>query len=151
MSDIGGKAQTKNFQSSAQYLFVRGRQLEGTFPGDAATGCWPITVNRIGRGWGVPPEDAWPYDVSIWPPREPQNIDAIAKRYPGGRYQRVRTLEECKAVIAIQRSPVMVSLDITEDRYLLHSGWPHRLWFPCFLASGWRIFAKGTGSIITAC
>jgi GNAT superfamily N-acetyltransferase len=92
----------RNYQSSAQYLFVRGRQLEGTFPGDADTGTWPITAWRIMRGWGVPPEEAWP------------NIDAIAKCYPGGRYQRVRRLEECKAVIAIQRSPVVVSLDITD-------------------------------------
>src|SRR5207245_9600334 len=38
------------FRISAVYGFVRARQLEGTFPGDAATGVWPITVLRIGYG-----------------------------------------------------------------------------------------------------
>ena len=32
------------------YGFVRSRQLEGTFPGDAKTGIWPITCWRIGYG-----------------------------------------------------------------------------------------------------
>ena len=116
MSDISGETQRSNLRFSAQYLFVRGRQLEGTFPGAAGTGTWPVTTWRIMRGWGAPPEEAWPYDgrASSWPPVEPSNIDEIAKRYPGGRYQRVRSLKECKVVIAIQRSPVMVSLDITE-------------------------------------
>ena len=106
----------KDFQFSAEYIFVRGRQLEGTFPGDAATGIWPITGARISRGWGVPPEAAWPYDgrASAWPPSEPPGIDAVAKRYPGGRYQRVRTLLECKTVIALMGLPVGVSVEITD-------------------------------------
>jgi len=38
------------FRISALYGFVRARPLEGTFPGDAATGVWPITALRIGYG-----------------------------------------------------------------------------------------------------
>ena len=56
---------------SRLFGFVRGRQLEGTFPGDRGTGVWPITAWRIRWGWGDPPEKAWPYEPSIWPPAEP--------------------------------------------------------------------------------
>jgi len=114
MSDIHREPRRHDIQFSAQYLFVRGRQLEGTFPGEAATGTWPITAARISRGWGAPPEEAWPYDDSSWPPPELPDIDTIAKHYPGGRYQRVRTLEECRLVIGTRRLPIMVSLDITD-------------------------------------
>lgn len=100
---------------SVQYLFVRGRQLEGTFPGDASTGTWPITCLRIMRGWGVPPEEAWPYngDASAWPPLEPPGVDTKAKPNRCGRYQRARTLQECKTVLGLMWSPLIVSLDIT--------------------------------------
>lgn len=99
---------------SITYGFVRGRQLEGTFPGEPGTGVWPITGERIAFGWGVLPDDAWPRG-SQWPPREPPNVDAEAKRYRMGRYQRVRTLDECRTVMrGEQPLPVLVSLDITE-------------------------------------
>jgi hypothetical protein len=41
--------------------------------------------------------------------------------------------------------------EMGRDRYLLDSGSPYRLWFSAFSTSGWRIFLKGRGSIITAC
>jgi GNAT superfamily N-acetyltransferase len=106
----------RDFEPSRMYAFVRGRQLEGTFPGDACTGVWPITVLRIGRGWGLPPEGVWPYngDALAWPPAEPPNVDAAAKPNRGGRYQRVRTLSECKTVLGLLGFPVMVSLEITD-------------------------------------
>ena len=105
----------KDYEPSRMYLFVRGRQLEGTFPGAPGTGIWPITSWRISRGWGVPPESTWPYngDASAWPPSEPPGIDASARRYRGGRYQRVRTLQECRIVLGSMGFPVMVSLKIT--------------------------------------
>jgi hypothetical protein len=31
---------------SSQYVFVRSRELEGTYPGDGAIGTWPITPFR---------------------------------------------------------------------------------------------------------
>ena len=101
-----------SYRSSVLYAFVRGRQLEGTYPGDRSTGIWPITDARIRRGWGSPPEEMWP-ESDEWPPSEPPNIDAAAKAYRIGRYQRVRTLLECKAVLA-GLAPVLVSLEITD-------------------------------------
>ena len=97
---------------SPHYGYVRARQLEGTYPGDRTTGTWPITAKRIGWGWGTPPEKAWPYNDSVWPPPEPAGIDVIANKNLGFRYQRVRSLDECKFVTAYY-SPVLVSLDIT--------------------------------------
>lgn len=95
---------------SVRYVFVRARQLEGTYPGDKATGTWPITEKRISYGWGSPPEEAWPYN-SGWPPEdEPPDIDLIAKRcrlfMP---YRRVRTIDDCQIQL-----PVGVSLEITD-------------------------------------
>jgi hypothetical protein len=100
------------YRTSARYKFVRARQLEGTFAGDKATGTWPITANRVGYGWGDPPEESWLYGTD-WPPTEPSGIDAIAKQHrllwP---YRRVRTIDQCK-LLASSR-PVMVSLSITD-------------------------------------
>jgi hypothetical protein len=103
--------------SSAQYIFIRGRQLEGTYPGNAMTGIWPITSKRVGRGWGYVREEEWPYDTSVWPPVEPPGLDQIATKNPDFYYQRVRTLGECKAVIARSQSLVMVSLNISDKWY----------------------------------
>lgn len=109
-----------SYRSSVLYAFVRGRQLEGTYPGDRSTGIWPITDARISRGWGSPPEEMWP-ESDEWPPSEPPNIDAAAKAYRIGRYQRVRTLLECKAVLA-GLAPVLVSLEITDKWSTAPSG-----------------------------
>jgi GNAT superfamily N-acetyltransferase len=100
-------------QPSRQYGYVRARQLEGTYPGDPATGVWPITAWRILWGWGSPPEQAWPYNSSVWPPSEPPGIDIIAHRNLGSRYQRVRSLDECKYVLAYHSPTVGVSIHIT--------------------------------------
>jgi hypothetical protein len=98
------------FRMSIRYGFVRARQLEGTFPGDKATGTWPITGERISYGWGNPPEESWPYS-SDWPPEEPPDIDLIATKYRFyWPYRRVRTIEECKS----SRVPVGVSLETTD-------------------------------------
>ena len=103
------------------YGFVRARQLEGTYPGKAHTGTWPITAWRVRWGWGLPPERAWPNDSSAWPPREPAGIDSLAHDHLGVRYQRVRSLEECKFVLA-SYSPVGVSIGITEGWYAPSNG-----------------------------
>jgi GNAT superfamily N-acetyltransferase len=107
---------------SAQYTFIRGRQLEGTYPGDRYTGIWPITSNRVGRGWGYVPEEQWPYDTSVWPPVEPLGLDQIAIKNPDFYYQRVRTLEECKSVIRRGQSLVEVSLNISDKWYNVPDG-----------------------------
>jgi GNAT superfamily N-acetyltransferase len=107
---------------SPQYIFIRGRQLEGTYPGDARTGIWPITGERVARGWGNIREEDWPYDDSVWPPVEPPGLDQIATKNPDFYYQRVRTLEECKLVIARLQSPVIVSFNISEQWYHAPNG-----------------------------
>jgi len=103
------------FVPSRRYNFVRSRQLDGTFPGEPSTGVWPITGFRIYRGWGSPPEEAWPYDgrASAWPPAEPPGIDSIAKKFRIGYYKRVRTVSECEQIVA-NGEPVLVSVEINQ-------------------------------------
>ena len=101
---------------SPQYAFIRGRQLEGTYPGDRGVGIWPVTVLRVGHGWDWVPEDRWPYDTSIWPPVEPPGLDSIAKNYRlNTYYRRVRTDDDCKGVL--QHMPVMTALQLTDEWY----------------------------------
>ena len=113
---------------SAQYAYIRGRQLEGTFPGDRWTGIWGVTVMRIGHGWGAVPEQHWPYDTSVWPPIEPEGLDSIARNYRRDTYyRRVRSVEECKAVMGQMEMPVCVALKISDDWYGALGGkipWP---------------------------
>jgi GNAT superfamily N-acetyltransferase len=88
-------------QMSRMYSWVRSRQLEGTYPGDRYTGCRVITACRVSRGYGYPPEEAWPYikNTDPWPPTEPPGLDAIAKKFRLWFYQRVRNVDECKQVL----------------------------------------------------
>ena len=104
------------YRPSIQYGFVRGRQLEGTFPGDKQTGVWPITGLRISYGWGDPQEESWPYPLpdAVWPSIEPAGIDGIAKEYRFVPYKRVRTIDNCKRILLSGERSVMVSLDISE-------------------------------------
>jgi len=110
------KTEASQIHFSAQYIYVRSRQLEGTYPGDRWTGTWPITANRVARGWGYVREEDWPYDTSVWPPVEPPGVDDLAIKKPDFYYQRVRTLEECKSAITLER-PVTVALGISDKWY----------------------------------
>lgn len=98
---------------SRMYLYVRSRQLEGSYPGDHKTGTFGQTNMRVLRGWGIPEEGQWPYDGSgnNWPPKEPSGMDAVAKRHRLCGYQRVRTLEECKLALGCD-CPVQLSIRI---------------------------------------
>jgi GNAT superfamily N-acetyltransferase len=106
----------ESFRPSIQYGFVRGRQLEGTFPGDKQTGVWPITGHRISYGWGQPPEENWPYPLpdAVWPSIEPTGIDVVAKEYRFVPYKRVRTIDDCRRILLSGEPGVGVSLDISE-------------------------------------
>jgi GNAT superfamily N-acetyltransferase len=107
------------YRPSIRYGFVRARQLEGTFPGDKKTGAWPITGQRVDYGWGLPPEESWPYGGD-WPPIEPPGIDLLAKDHRWGPYRRVRTLAACVDSVLAGES-VGTSLDIT-DKWANPSG-----------------------------
>ena len=95
---------------SRMYNYVRSRELEGTFPGNHSTGVWPITSLRIGRGWGTPTEEAWPYKgrAEDWPPIEPKNIDNAAKASRILMYQGIRSVDDCKIAITKGR-PITAS------------------------------------------
>jgi GNAT superfamily N-acetyltransferase len=99
--------------TSRMYAFVRGRQLEGTYPGSAKTGVWVVSDLRIRKGWGSPPEIAWPYDgdASHWPPEEPAGMDALAKEDRLFAYGRVRTLDEARWLLS-QEHPFVCAFEI---------------------------------------
>ena len=112
------------FNTSRMYNFVRSRQLEGTLELGPELGNFPITSLRIFKGWGAPPEDAWPYDgdAKNWPPNEePVNIDKIAKENRIGVYQRARSLEECKLFLCHKHS-VSLSLPIYQQWFKSKDG-----------------------------
>jgi GNAT superfamily N-acetyltransferase len=112
----GGSSKLPPFRPSVHYGFVRGRQLEGTFPGDRQSGVWPITAKRISYGWGMPPEENWPYSLpdAVWPLVEPIGIDVVAKEYRFVPYKRVRTIDDCKRILLSDGQEIKVSLDISE-------------------------------------
>lgn len=96
------------------YAFVRGRQLDGTFPGSRLTGVWPITDLRVRKGWGMPPESAWPYTDEEWPPREPPGMDVLAKKNRLFAYTRIRTLDHVRRVL-VAGSLVGAAFEIDES------------------------------------
>jgi len=112
----GGSPKLGLFRQSVHYGFVRGRQLEGTFPGDRQTGVWPITAHRISYGWGMLQEENWPYASpdAVWPLIEPAGVDVVAKEYRFVPYKRVRTIDDCKRILLSGGREIMVSLDISE-------------------------------------
>jgi GNAT superfamily N-acetyltransferase len=98
------------------YNSVRSRELEGTSPGDREARTWVITDARVRKGWGAPPEEAWPYD-STWPPGpEPPGIDEVAKTSRLFAYQRVRSLPECRRLLAAG-TPTTAAFQIDDSWY----------------------------------
>jgi hypothetical protein len=73
---------TARLEFSPLYGFVRSRQLEGTFPGNASMGVCGTTTYRVQRGWGNVLESEWLYakNTVTWPPTEPPGLDVKAKR-----------------------------------------------------------------------
>jgi hypothetical protein len=97
------------------YTFVRGRQLEGTYPGSPETGMWIVTPMRILKGWGRPREEDWPYNgkAEDWPPTaEPPGIDQMAARNRLAAYQRIRCIDDCKRALQA-RETMSTSFSIT--------------------------------------
>jgi GNAT superfamily N-acetyltransferase len=108
---------------SSQYSFVRGRQLEGTYPGDAQTGTWLITAMRVFCGWGAVTEADCPRTMSgkTWPPPEPPGLDAKAKALRTHHYQRVRSAYEC-CIILGHMLPVNAAFEITDQWFSARNG-----------------------------
>ena len=110
-------------RASVMYNYVRGRQLERTYPGGPETGFWVTTSMRVLKGWGSPPESTWPYDgdPAHWPPIEPPNIDATAKHHRALAYQRVTDILDCERVLAA-RIPAVVALEIDDEWFSANRG-----------------------------
>jgi GNAT superfamily N-acetyltransferase len=104
-----------NDEPSRIYLFERARELEKSYPGDKMTGVWGISTFRVLKGWGNPTETEWPYPQrdDPWPPTEPANIDKLAKRSRIAAYHRVRSVDECRKLLAADR-PVSASFGIDD-------------------------------------
>lgn len=92
-------AEMRSHTPSRTYGFVRARELERTYPGPPNMGFWLLTGQRIAKGWGYPMEKDWPYDHSRWPPKEPPDMDVLAKAKRTRSYCRCRTLGECQSVL----------------------------------------------------
>jgi GNAT superfamily N-acetyltransferase len=109
-------------EPSPLYSYVRSLHLEGTFPNDV--GCFIISANRIGAGWGCIDEAAWPYnsiEKQGWPPREPPGLDEMAKKHRLPFYVGARTLHECKMALNAQWLP-QVAFEITGDWHCAPGG-----------------------------
>lgn len=106
---------------SSTYIFVRGRQLEGTYLQGREVGIWGVTAMRVMRGWGVVEEVDWPYVVGSWPPQEPVGIDVLAKKSRILAYQRVRNVEECKWALA-RGCLVSATFKVTKQWYKAVAG-----------------------------
>ena len=110
-------------QLSRLYGFVRGRQLDGTYPGDPSTGVWGTTTMRVWRGWGAVNEEEWPYSAGIqqWPPSEPPGLDEKAKQNRLPRHQRIHDSLECKYALAYG-GPVLATFEITAQWFNAEKG-----------------------------
>jgi GNAT superfamily N-acetyltransferase len=101
---------------SALYPWIHARQLEGTYSEGPSTGAWITSAKRIARGWGSVTEDQWPYETvrETWPPHEPRGLDELAKPHRIFAYQRVRSVQDARAALALKR-PVCSALEANEE------------------------------------
>ena len=79
--------------------------MEGTYPGKPGTGVWISTALRIAKGWGIVEESEWPYPSKgdRWPPIEPPGLDEKAKKNRLLAYERVRSYDDCVALLQANR------------------------------------------------
>lgn len=99
--------------TSSVYIYVRSRQLEGTYPGLYSTGVWISSALRVSKGWGTVEETDWHYDAHAehWPPIEPLGIDEKAKAFRILAYERARSVKDCLHLLSVKK-PVCVALEI---------------------------------------
>ncbi|MCA9043764.1 MAG: GNAT family N-acetyltransferase, partial [Planctomycetaceae bacterium] len=98
---------------SGTYVYVRGRQLEGTYSDDPSIGMWGISACRVVRGWGNAPRDLFPVPET-WPPEEPEGLDEAAKENRVLTYQRVRCAGEAIKLLSTPNA-VSASFEITKQ------------------------------------
>lgn len=105
------------------YSYIRGQQLEGTFPLDPSAGVWLTSAMRIYKGWGMPPESEFPYNGNLedFPPDEPEGIDALAKQFRLSTYRRIRSQTEGKIILASELS-FTASFNITDQWFDAENG-----------------------------
>jgi GNAT superfamily N-acetyltransferase len=109
--------------TSPQYIYVRGRQLEGTYPGLPSTGVWISSGLRVAKGWGNIEEADWPYDGTAeqWPPNEPPGIDQKAKKFRISAYERARSVEDCLYFL-VSKLEVTAAFQIDNSWYKAQNG-----------------------------
>lgn len=122
-SDVRASPAGASERISSQYGFIRSRQLEGSYPGDAETGTWPITTMRVFCGWGAVTEADCPRTMSgkAWPPDEPAGLDTKAKALRCHHYQRIRSAHECCIMLGHLRR-VNAAFEITEQWFNAENG-----------------------------
>ena len=98
---------------SGTYIYVRGRELEGTMSDDPSPGIWGVTACRVARGWGNIPRNLLPAG-GAWPPSPPPDVDETAKRRRNLFYQRVRSGAEAVRAVSGQ-IPVSAAFEIGDD------------------------------------
>lgn len=71
-----------------------------------------MTAMRVSKGWGLPPEQAWPYSAAQhWPPAEPPGIDQLAKPQRVFAYSRIRSLDDCRMAFS-RRQTVVAAFEV---------------------------------------
>jgi len=83
---------------SIEHGFVLSRNLEGTYPGDPALGCWLTTSNRVMFGWGRIAQDQFPLVAKTFQFNDPLpgSSHELAKAGRINSYSRIRTARECR-------------------------------------------------------
>ncbi len=118
-SPVARQVASRTFKRlGVQYLAIRTRQLEGTYPGNPTEGTWPSSGMRAMRAFGMTLDEDWPMLSSIddYPPDEPKGLDTKAKQFQCDFYQRIRDTEEVRLILANQGA-VSVSIGITDQWY----------------------------------
>jgi C1A family cysteine protease len=101
---------------SPLYVWIRARQLEGSYFDGPLVGAWIASANRIARGWGLVTEEQWPYEScrESWPPQEPAGLDTLAKPNRIFAYQRVRSVDEARAAL-YSGQPVCAAVEMNDE------------------------------------
>ena len=107
---------------SSEYIYIRSRQLEGTFSQGREVGVWVVTTMRVAKGWGNVEKSDWPFSIKAWPPEEQPGIDELAKKRRVLDYQRIRDGDECRVAIAHGRVGPVAAFKTTNQWFSAVNG-----------------------------